>query len=89
MIELPELPEPFGFAEPTTRSPAFHFLRRQNEAGTGMFTAEQMRAYGEQCAKAERERAAKRCEVIAWRENHSADYSYAEECAAAIRAQGE
>jgi hypothetical protein len=64
---LPELPEPFGFAEPTERSPAFHFMRRQNESGLGMFTADQMRAYGAECwrlgALAERanaEQAAKR-----------------------------
>ena len=50
----------------------------------------QMRSYGQECARVERERAAKVCEAIAskWRAedpNDPSGFMTAEECAAAIR----
>ena len=42
--EAGELPEPFGFLLPTERSPAFHYMRRNDENGMSVFSADQMRA---------------------------------------------
>jgi hypothetical protein len=71
MIELPPLPEPE--IAPFARADA-------NDSGNGgLFSRDQMRAYGEACARAAIEAAAGICDRFAEREMHPA------ECAGAIR----
>lgn len=78
-MELPELPEPVGYADkgalawskrPGRQFPAPVVSQEDAhladdpflDADVSIFTADQMRAYGEQCILMERERCAKACE---------------------------
>jgi hypothetical protein len=65
---MPKLPEPFGFLEPTGRSPAFHFMRRQDEKGKPVYTSDQfddlLHAFARAAVLAERERCARLCDEL-------------------------
>jgi hypothetical protein len=79
MIELPELPKPWHTFTKWT-PPAVR---------TAIYSDEQMRAYGEQCAKAERERCVLACEAVAFDGCHEWRREAVDKCVSAIRSQGE
>jgi hypothetical protein len=74
-VELPELPDPVDYSDVPSIAHVWGY------------TADQMRAYGEACALAERERAAAICDQLEASYGDDGARMAAYQCAAAIRAQ--